>query len=78
MGRSPKRGRKVAAQVAAVVGDGRSLALHDVLEVRDVGVARLADGAPPSLGDGRSVHEPAQLAFGLGAGHVVGVAGRSL
>ena len=65
--------RPVLAQVAAVVGDRRALALHHVLEVVDVGRAGLLDR--PALGAGDDLlclHAPAQLALGLHARQPVG------
>jgi hypothetical protein len=67
--------RQMAAQVPAVVGDRRALALHHVLEVGDVSVARLADRPPLALCDHeRRVEATPQFALGLGARQPVGVA----
>jgi hypothetical protein len=69
----------MAAQVAAVVGDRSALALHDVLEVGDVGLARLADRPPlPLRHDHRGVDASAQLALSLRPRQAVGVTGRAL
>jgi len=74
-----EEGSQMAAQVATVVGDRRALALHHLLEVRDVGITRLADGPPLALGHhGRRVDEPAQLALGLRAREAIGIADAAL
>jgi len=74
-----EEGSQMAAQVATVVGDRRALALHHLLEVRDVGITRLADGPPLALGHhGRRVDEPAQLALGLCAREAIGIADAAL
>jgi hypothetical protein len=67
---------QVAAQVAAVVLKRRALALHDVFEVLQVG---LADGAPLRAGDHGLGGDPSsQLGLGLRACEPVGAAGASL
>jgi hypothetical protein len=64
--------REVQAQVAAVVADRRRLALHDELQVLDVGLAGLGHGAPlVARQDGVGLDALAQLALGLGAGQPV-------
>ncbi len=63
----------MAAQVAAVVLDGRRLALHHVLQVVDVLIARIDDRALRSSVDCYRIliHAPAQLALGLYAGEPI-------
>jgi hypothetical protein len=61
------------------VGDRGALALHDVLEVVDVGGARLIDRPARGAGhDDVSRHAAAQLRLGLGARQAVGETGAAL
>jgi hypothetical protein len=71
--------RHVPAQVPAVVLQRRALALHDVLEVLEVELARLGHRVPLRAGDDRLRRDPmAQLGLGLRAGQPVRRAGPAL
>jgi hypothetical protein len=66
----------VLAQAAAVVLERRALALHDVLQVVEVGVARLGDRAPLGAGhDDLGGDAAAQFRLGLRAREPAGCAG---
>jgi len=75
-----KEGLEMTAYIAAVVLDRRALSLHHVLQVVDVQVAGLGDGASLAgrAHDGVLLHAPAHLALGLGAREPIARAARSL